>query len=568
MKIRNYKKILTYGILILFIGAVIIPNISGNTYNNCITSKEKNFSSVSLNDDYVDSYWKFDECSGDTVGDSSIHNHEGTIYGATWTSGYSGCALSFDGIDDYVDFTDYAPAIMFNKTDDIILSFYFKSNSEGLIFSSTASWGNNPEFRLELLSNGSLLFYKITQLCGIKLYSTGVYNDGNWHKALYYYNGVTSNPTVSLYVDDTLDITKTHWLCEIENDDYSKTKMGMHSHTNTDYFNGLIDEFKIIKYEQGNEQKPPEISGPNICTPGETYDYTFITNDPEEDDIIKLVIDWADGDIDEIDGPFESGEEVVVSHKWTEEGEYCVKARSIDMWDHSSWSKCYTVYVGNQPPSPPNIDGPKCGEAGEELTYTFVSDDFEGHDIYYYVDWGDGTYKDWFGPFPANETATASHIWSSDGEYEILARAKDTHDSLSEWSDPYLIRIGAQSPPEDPHIDGPRKGVTGESYSFIFMTNDPDGDKVFFEINWGDGTTIEEGPVTSGEEIILNHAWDMPSTYKIKARARDEFCGAYSDWSEIEINIPRNRAINIDFIDWLFERFHLSFNFFKNLFNL
>jgi len=558
MKNGNYKKILIYGIFILFIGAVILPNISGNTVNNYIESAEEYSTIAPLNDDYVNSYWKFDECSGDTVEDSSGHNYDGTIYGATWVSGYSGCALEFDGVDDYVDFSEYAPGIMFNKTDDIILSFYFKSSSGGLMFSSTASWGNNPEFRLELLPNGSLLFYKITQLCGIKLYSTGVYDDGDWHNAVYYFNGVTSNPTVTLYVDDTLDSLFTHWLCEIENDDYSKTKMGMHSHTDTDYYDGLIDEFKIIKYEQGNVQAPPEISGPIIGSPDETIDYSFITNDPEEDDIVKLEIDWGDGDVDDIDGPFESGEEVVEGHKWTEEGEYCVKARSIDMWGHSSWSDCYTVYIGNQPPGAPKIDGPKCGDAGEELTYTFVSDDFESNDLYYYIDWGDGSYEDWFGPFTANETVTASHTYSSDGEYEIVARAKDIHDSVSQDSS-YPVRIGNQSPPDAPFIDGPRKGITGESYGFIFMTTDPDGDDVIFEIDWDDGTTREEGPVTSGEEIILNHAWDFPSKYVIKARAKDIPCETYSDWSELQIEIPRNRALSISLLDFLSERFPCAF---------
>jgi hypothetical protein len=76
----------------------------------------------------MNSFWKFDECSGDTIGDSSGHNYDGTRYGASWDSnGYSGCCLEFDGIDDYVDFTDHAKGINFNKTDDGIFSFYFKS---------------------------------------------------------------------------------------------------------------------------------------------------------------------------------------------------------------------------------------------------------------------------------------------------------------------------------------------------------------------------------------------------------------------------------------------------------
>jgi len=48
-----------------------------------------------------------DEGSGDTVYDKSGNNNDGTIYGGTtWTDGKFGKALSFDGVDDYVEVSD------------------------------------------------------------------------------------------------------------------------------------------------------------------------------------------------------------------------------------------------------------------------------------------------------------------------------------------------------------------------------------------------------------------------------------------------------------------------------
>ena len=47
-------------------------------------------------------YWRLDENSGVNTVDSSGYGNDGIINGATWTSGKSGSALSFDGIDDYV----------------------------------------------------------------------------------------------------------------------------------------------------------------------------------------------------------------------------------------------------------------------------------------------------------------------------------------------------------------------------------------------------------------------------------------------------------------------------------
>ncbi|MBU2565500.1 MAG: hypothetical protein KJ655_04525, partial [Candidatus Thermoplasmatota archaeon] len=50
--------------------------------------------------------WYFDENNGTTAYDSSGNNNNGTIHGATWTTGVNGSALSFDGVDDYVNIPD------------------------------------------------------------------------------------------------------------------------------------------------------------------------------------------------------------------------------------------------------------------------------------------------------------------------------------------------------------------------------------------------------------------------------------------------------------------------------
>jgi len=51
-------------------------------------------------------YLPFDKDDGSIARDRSGYNNHGTIYGATRTSGKIGNALSFDGVDDYVDIPD------------------------------------------------------------------------------------------------------------------------------------------------------------------------------------------------------------------------------------------------------------------------------------------------------------------------------------------------------------------------------------------------------------------------------------------------------------------------------
>jgi len=63
-------------------------------------------------DDGLVAEWHFDEGDGSVLKDSSGNGNDGVIYGATWVEGKYGEALSFDGVDDYVEFSydpDFTP---------------------------------------------------------------------------------------------------------------------------------------------------------------------------------------------------------------------------------------------------------------------------------------------------------------------------------------------------------------------------------------------------------------------------------------------------------------------------
>ncbi len=553
MKNKYNKKILILSIIFLFIGASVIPSISGYTQEINQSNNEGPTNYPINDDDYINVYWHFNDCGGSTLTDSA-HNYNGIIDGATWTtSGHSGCALIFDGVNDFVNLNAHTKEIIQNKTDDCIYSFWFKSSSGGIIFSSTSSQGYNPAMQIELIpSNGTLLFKIWTLVCGIALYSTGSYNDGNWHHAEYYFNGITANPTVTLFVDNTYDNSVTHWLCEVQNDDFSKTRLGMHAVYSSDYYNGVLDEFKIIKYEGGNKQEPPTIDGPTTGDPNVYYDYTFITDDPEGDDIL-LYVNWEDGYPDEWIGPYESGEEVVLSHKFPIDGLYNITARSQDSWGKSHSSPPYQVRIGNHPPEPPTIKGPRYGEDYDELTYKFVATDFEDHDLYYYIDWGDDDPDVWIGPYASGEEISMPHIWYFEGDYNIMARVKDIENLQSDWSEKYLIRLGDE-PPSIPDINGPRIGTAGAEYDYTFNSYDPEEDNISYHIKWGDGDEFITTFSPSGSDLILSHKWDGEGKYKISARANDTF-GYLSDWKEITVTMPRDRSVSNPFFIRFLERF-------------
>lgn len=92
--------------------------------------------------------------------------------------------------------------------------------------------------------------------------------------------------------------------------------------------------------------------------------------------------------------------------------------------------------IGKQyvPPDKPTITGPGKGSAGEEYEYTFAtSDPYETGDVYYYINWGDGTFEEWIGPYNSGEEITVNHTWDEKGTYTIKAKAKDAYGAESEW---------------------------------------------------------------------------------------------------------------------------------------
>jgi len=93
-----------------------------------------------------------------------------------------------------------------------------------------------------------------------------------------------------------------------------------------------------------------------------------------------------------------------------------------------------TTVSANQPPTIPHIEGPTSGKAGVQQTYGLCSEDPDGDDITYIIDWDDGTGEEHIGPSPPGVCATAKHTWSEQGEYTIRAKASDGQ-AESDWGE-------------------------------------------------------------------------------------------------------------------------------------
>jgi hypothetical protein len=112
----------------------------------------------------------------------------------------------------------------------------------------------------------------------------------------------------------------------------------------------------------------------------------------------------------------------------------------------------------------------------------------------------------------------------------------------------------ANQPPSAPDIEGPSSGNAGTQYTYGFCSTDPDGDNITICINWGDGTgDVCIGPFQSGVCATAPHTWLKQGTYTIKAKASDG--QVESDWSTLEITMPRGKFFHSLLVSHLLERF-------------
>ncbi|MCD6473683.1 MAG: caspase family protein [Thermoplasmata archaeon] len=112
----------------------------------------------------------------------------------------------------------------------------------------------------------------------------------------------------------------------------------------------------------------------------------------------------------------------------------------------------------------------------------------------------------------------------------ILNNLEDMHPQIFDDYPGELDLTSVELPPSTPSIEGNEIGNTNISYVYKLVSYDPEGDRIKYEIDWGD--SIEETSFyNSGEIAEVKHSWKKEGTYEIRVRAVDEH-GAYSEWNE------------------------------------
>jgi hypothetical protein len=105
----------------------------------------------------------------------------------------------------------------------------------------------------------------------------------------------------------------------------------------------------------------------------------------------------------------------------------------LDQEGHRNTDCCFKTYGLDLAPTIPVVTGPSSGKVGEPTTYTFVSTDPEGQDVFYMVDWGDGQISNWTDANPSGDSTSLPHTWDKRGTYTIKVKAKDSYNAESDW---------------------------------------------------------------------------------------------------------------------------------------
>jgi len=122
----------------------------------------------------------------------------------------------------------------------------------------------------------------------------------------------------------------------------------------------------------------------------------------------------------------------------------------------------------------------------------------------------------------------------------------------------YLYAFGPldSNAPTAPTITGQTNGKIKTTYAYTFTATSPLENKIYYLIDWGDGTTTDWlGPYNSGETITQNHSWAKKGTYVIKARAKDTE-NLWGPWGTLSVNMPCSYDKPfMNFLERILERF-------------
>jgi len=188
-------------------------------------------------------YWSFDNDQGSTVVDGSANGNDGTIYGATHVNGWSGQAMRFDGVNDYVGVPD-AASLDFGTGDFSVEGWIRVSQSATArgIVDKMPIGGLSGVTGFRLLYAGSKISGQFADGLGnsVKVNSPAI-DDGAWHHFAF---TVDRSGLAKMYIDGSeVASASATGVGSISNDE--RLCLGARTGDRTLSFPGTLDEVRV-----------------------------------------------------------------------------------------------------------------------------------------------------------------------------------------------------------------------------------------------------------------------------------------------------------------------------------
>ena len=190
--------------------------------------------------------WHFDEGTGDKAYDSSGNDNDGTVYGASWVTGKFGNALSFDGVNAYVEVPDSASL---DSTGVITIECWVKREQAAYqtLISKWSAADNQRSYLVALTADNNVRFWITSSGMWGNLKELTSYGTvgTEWTHIAATYDGDKMN----IYIDGVKDANEFSSTIFIFTGT-AKLMFGVHPAYMTHgwvpgYFKGILDEVRI-----------------------------------------------------------------------------------------------------------------------------------------------------------------------------------------------------------------------------------------------------------------------------------------------------------------------------------
>jgi hypothetical protein len=298
----------------------------------------------------------------------------------------------------------------------------------------------------------------------------------------------------------------------------------------------------------------PTLGGTTTVVLGVATANTVVATDPEGQ-TLTYEIDWDNnGTVDGTTTAAASGTVVPIGRTYPAVGTYQVRARAVDAPGlRSAWSSPYTITVTapiapNTAPNTPTLDGSTTGFVSVPVALTVVATDPEGHTLSYQLDWdNNGTVDGTTTSAPSGTTVNFSGTFSAAGTYQVRARAVDALGLMSGWSVVHTITVTVppvNQAPNTPTLGGTTDAVINIATANTVVATDPEGDQVFYELDWDGNGTVDgstqttPGATASGATVNIGHTYTTVGTYNVRGRAvQANDLTKRSGWATLTISV-------------------------------